>query len=126
MAKKSRTAVASKPSARAKRGAAIPSVRKGRRATIRMYRLGIGDCFLVSFPRIRQADFRVLIDCGVHQAQPGGSQRIKDTVLDLKKLTNGKIDVIVGTHEHQDHLSGFAEIQKQFGEACADEIWAAW
>ena len=56
-----------------------------RRATIRMYRLGVGDCFLVSFPRAGQDDFRILIDCGVHQAQTGGSQRIKDTVQDLKK-----------------------------------------
>ena len=55
-----------------------------RRATIRMYRLGVGDCFLVSFPRAGQDDFRILIDCGVHQAQTGGSQRIKDTVQDLK------------------------------------------
>jgi hypothetical protein len=104
---------------------ASPPGRK--RATIRMYRLGVGDCFLVTFPRPGQDDFRILIDCGVHQAQPGGSQRVKDSVQDLKKvLPNGKIDVVVGTHEHQDHLSGFPEIQKVLGPACAGEIWAAW
>ncbi len=98
-----------------------------RRATIRMYRLGVGDCFLVSFPRAGQDDFRILIDCGVHQAQSGGSQKIKDSVQDLKTvLPNGKIDVVVGTHEHQDHLSGFPEIQKVLGAACAGEVWAAW
>jgi hypothetical protein len=98
-----------------------------RRATIRMYRLGVGDCFLLSFPRTGQDDFRILIDCGVHQAQSGGSQKIKDSVQDLKTiLPNGKIDVVVGTHEHQDHLSGFPEIQKVFGAACAGEVWAAW
>jgi Metallo-beta-lactamase superfamily len=98
-----------------------------RRATIRMYRLGVGDCFLLSFPRAGQDDFRILIDCGVHQAQSEGSQKIKDSVQDLKTiLPNGKIDVVVGTHEHQDHLSGFPEIQKVFGAACAGEVWAAW
>ena len=52
-----------------------------RRATIRMYRLGVGDCFLVSFPRPGLADYRILIDCGVHQAQPKGSERIKESYL---------------------------------------------
>jgi hypothetical protein len=126
MAKKAATGRAFKPSVRPKKAKASPVAGKRRRATVRMYRLGVGDCFLVSFPRDRQADFRVLIDCGVHQSQTGGSQRIKDTVLDLKKITKGKIDVIVGTHEHQDHLSGFPEIQKQLGKACAEEIWVAW
>jgi Metallo-beta-lactamase superfamily len=103
-----------------------PQAASKRRATIRMYRLGVGDCFLVSFPRAGQGDFRLLIDCGVHQAQTGGSQRIKDTVQDLKKVTGGKIDVVVGTHEHQDHLSGFPEVASVFGQSCAGEIWAAW
>src|SRR5580698_8057107 len=91
-----------------------------RRATIRMYRLGVGDCFLLSFPRAGQDDFRILIDCGVHQAHSGGRQDLKTI------LPNGKIDVVVGTHEHQDHLSGFPEIQKVLGAACAGEVWAAW
>lgn len=109
----------------------IPSPRKTasageRRATIRMYRLGVGDCFLVSFPRAGQDDFRVLIDCGVHQAQSGGSDRIRESVQDLKRVTQGKIDVVVGTHEHQDHLSGFPEVQKVFGNRSAGEIWTAW
>lgn len=97
-----------------------------RRATVRMYRLGVGDCFLVSFPRDGAPDLRVLIDCGVHQSQAGGSDRIRETVQDLKKVTGGKIDVVVGTHEHQDHLSGFPELHKELGADCAGEIWAAW
>ncbi|WP_421995477.1 MBL fold metallo-hydrolase [Reyranella sp.] len=97
-----------------------------RRATVRMYRLGVGDCFLLSFPRAGEADLRILIDCGVHQSQSGGSDRIRETVRDLKAVTGGRIDVVVGTHEHQDHLSGFPEIQKVLGEGCAGEIWAAW
>ncbi len=106
--------------------AVTPVIADKKRATIRMYRLGVGDCFLVSFPRAGQKDFRVLIDCGVHQAQTGGPQRIKDFVEDLKKVTGGKIDVVVGTHEHQDHLSGFPEVAKVFGQSCAGEIWTAW
>jgi hypothetical protein len=105
---------------------AAPAATGKRRATIRMYRLGVGDCFLLSFPRPAQDDFRILIDCGVHQAQAGGGDRIKKIVQDLKKITGGKIDVVVGTHEHQDHLSGFPEIKDVLGEGCAGELWVAW
>lgn len=125
MAKKAATKGAS--------GAASPRLSKPaaagvtRRATIRMYRLGVGDCFLVSFPRAGQDDFRILIDCGVHQAQPGGGEQVKKAVQDLKTIIkNGKFDVVVGTHEHQDHLSGFPEIKDVFGEGCARETWVAW
>lgn len=125
MAKKATTPRASGRSG-AKPKRAAPAAATTRRATIRMYRLGVGDCFLVSFPRARQDDFRILIDCGVHQAQPQGSDRIKQAVQDLKKITGGKIDVVVGTHEHQDHLSGFPEIKNVLGESCAGQIWVAW
>ena len=82
-----------------------------------MYRLGVGDCFLVSFPRAGQDDFRILIDCGVHQAQTGGSQTHQGHGAGPQdNITNGKIDVVVGTHEHQDHLSGFPEVQKVLGD----------
>lgn len=104
-----------------------PSKAAARRATVRMYRLGVGDCFLLSFPRPgKEEDFRILIDCGVHQAQKGGKDQVKKAIDDLMQVTGGKFDVIVGTHEHQDHLSGFPEIQNTFGDDCADEIWTAW
>jgi predicted metal-dependent RNase len=68
-----------------------------------MYRLGVGDCFLLAFPRDGQEDFRILIDCGVHQAQEKGNERLKQVVDDLHLVTKGKIDIVIGTHEHQDH-----------------------
>jgi hypothetical protein len=111
---------------RPRKKVAAPAATAARRATIRMYRLGVGDCFLVSFPQDGREDFRILIDCGVHQAQSGGSRRIKESVQDLNKITKGRIDVVVGTHEHQDHLSGFPEVRSVLGEGCAGELWAAW
>jgi hypothetical protein len=133
MAKRATTVRASKkgsrPAARpaaATAAAAAPADTK-RRATIRMYRLGVGDCFLLSFARAGQDDFRILIDCGVHQAQTGGTDQIKKVVQDLKGIIkDGKFDVVVGTHEHQDHLSGFPEIKAVCGEGCALETWVAW
>jgi hypothetical protein len=32
---------------------------------VRMYRVGLGDCFLVTFPA-RNGPAHVLVDCGVH------------------------------------------------------------
>jgi len=97
------------------------------RVRIRMYRLGVGDCFLLAFPRDGQEDFRILIDCGVHQAQEKGNERLKQVVDDLHLVTKGKIDVVIGTHEHQDHLSGFPALLEKFTDMpAAGEIWVAW
>ena len=52
--------------------AAVPAQRAAAlggsyRAKVRMYRHGLGDCFLVSLKRGTKgaADYRILIDCGV-------------------------------------------------------------
>jgi len=124
MAKKKKATAPARKSGGAARKSRAKAAK--RRATVRMYRLGVGDCFLLSFPRAGQEDFRILIDCGVHQAQSGGSARVRQVVQNLKAVTKGRIDVVVGTHEHQDHLSGFPEVQKVLGDGCAGEIWAAW
>jgi hypothetical protein len=34
--------------------------------------------------------------------------------------------VVVGTHEHQDHLSGFPVLHQELGADSAGEVWAAW
>ena len=45
-----------------------PSTRKRQelpfRARVRMYRHGLGDCFLLSFPRRGDDPFQILVDCG--------------------------------------------------------------
>ena len=50
-------------------GALAPIVAPGSpttyRARVRMYRHGLGDCFLMTFPRKGKAPFQMLIDCGV-------------------------------------------------------------
>ena len=93
---------------------------------LRMYRLGVGDCFLLSLPREGGSEFHMLIDCGVHQAQGGGSDRIKLVAADIEKRTGGHIDVVVGTHEHWDHISGFSQAREVFERMKASEIWFSW
>jgi hypothetical protein len=122
--KAAKTSATSKSKTRRKKPTATTAA--AARVRIRMYRLGVGDCFLVSFPRVGKEDYRILIDCGVHQAQKGGNDRLKEVARDLLAVTKGKIDVVVGTHEHQDHLSGFPGLLDLFKKEAAGEIWVAW
>src|SRR5690349_18610005 len=71
---------------------------------IRMYRLGIGDCFLLRLPRQDGTPFHLLIDCGIHMAESDGAQRIRAVAEDIRAECGGRLDVVVGTHEHWDHL----------------------
>lgn len=94
--------------------------------SVRMYRLGVGDCFLVSLAKPDGSKFRILVDCGVHQSQTGGSNLVNQVVSHLHKETGGKIDVVVATHEHWDHISGFCQAEVLFRTFTVGEVWAAW
>lgn len=96
------------------------------RVRIRMYRVGVGDCFLITLPRAGGEDFRLLLDCGVHTAQKSGADKLRDAVADIMEETQGKLDVVVATHEHWDHISGFSQAKDQFDQCSAEEIWLAW
>ncbi len=103
--------------------------------TIRIYRLGHGDCFLLCFRRSQQDDtpFFMLIDCG----KKGGSHvhdeiDLEEVIEDIHAATDGgAIDLAVVTHEHEDHVSGFP-----FGHDDEDHpvnrllsikrLWLAW
>lgn len=68
----------------------------------------------------------MLIDCGVHQSQSGGGDRIREVVADIEAVTGGHLDVIVATHEHWDHISGFKQAEDIFQRITVDAIWFAW
>ncbi|TBR29037.1 MAG: MBL fold metallo-hydrolase [Reyranella sp.] len=93
--------------------------------SVRMYRLGVGDCFLLTL-RKDKSSFRILIDCGVHQSQAGGSALVRQVVENIKGETEGHIDVVVATHEHWDHISGFHQAADLFKDISVDEVWVAW
>ncbi len=94
--------------------------------TVRHYCQGIGDCHLLTFQKEDGAPFRILIDCGIHTSISGGSDLIRDIVTDIKTATGGKIDVLVVTHEHWDHVSGFSSAADIFKEFSVGEVWMAW
>jgi hypothetical protein len=95
---------------------------------IRMYRLGIGDSFLVTLPKPDGSSFRLLIDCGVHTAEKDGVNKIQSAIANILETAEQSIDAIAGTHEHWDHLSGFLHGKELFKAANfkAKEIWCAW
>jgi len=112
---------------------AIPAPGGGVR--IRMYQYGFGDCFLLTFRGRDDHPVHVLIDCGVHAqwrplgADPGsltGGRRLNRVVQHIRESTNDHVDVVVVTHEHADHLSGFLSAKAEFEKLSVGEVWMAW
>ena len=82
--------------------------------TVRMYRQGLGDCFLLSFPGKEDKPFHMLIDCGALNSKRYTSELMVRVVEHIIGVTDGYIDVIVLTHEHWDHISGFSQAATLF------------
>ena len=104
--------------------------------TVRMYRQGQGDCFLLAFPRkgaSRDNPVYMLIDCGYM----GGSQfthdgekiGIRDCIADLIGATGGFVDYVAVTHEHSDHANGFnvkEDGKRMFEDLEFGHLFLAW
>jgi metallo-beta-lactamase superfamily protein len=100
---------------------AVPKLR------VRMYRQGLGDCFLLTF-NPGGDEKHVLIDCGTLGAT-STKVTLPDVIADIDKATNGHLHLVVATHQHQDHLSGFPKLSAQFSPANKkqiDHVWLAW
>jgi beta-lactamase superfamily II metal-dependent hydrolase len=76
---------------------------------IRAYNVGCGDCVYVRIPGGDQG-FHILIDCG----KKGDDVLLKKAIDHLKtELPAGKaqgkkrLDLVVATHRHEDHIKGF-------------------
>ncbi|PYT09395.1 MAG: hypothetical protein DMF60_02645 [Acidobacteria bacterium] len=95
--------------------------------TIRMYNVGFGDSFLVVFPAPDRAR-KVLIDCGVHFAgrNPKApiNEIVKQIVADVTEEGGPRIDLVVCTHRHQDHVEGFDN--PLWEDVNVGEVWMPW
>lgn len=88
---------------------------KPRSVTIRSYDVGFGDCFLLSF-EYASRQRHVLIDFGSMENPEGkteAGQAIKGSYMvriarQIEQDCGGKLDAVVATHRHKDHISGFA------------------
>lgn len=90
---------------------------------VRMYRPGFGDCFLISFGAPASAR-HVLVDFGAHMhGEIGTLERIMDS---LETATNKKLELIVASHAHRDHIHGYGKFADRFAEFQIGEVWLPW
>lgn len=86
---------------------------------VRMYRVGFGDFFLLTVPT-KSGPQHILIDCGVHA---GDIRSMKACVQDLVSVTERKLALVIATHYHADHLSGFASNFEEFAQFDVGMVW---
>ena len=76
------------------------------KVTIRMFVVGFGDCFLLTFHyEAPLKDQSILIDFGT----ASGSADMKGIAEKIKEACGGKLYAVVVTHRHKDHISGFSD-----------------
>lgn len=77
---------------------------------IRLFDVGLGDCIYCRIPKAHSSgrDFHILIDCGTLSSTEYLSSSVK-ILKTLLPAVDGKrrIDLLVVTHEHKDHMAGF-------------------
>lgn len=99
---------------------ALPRVR------VRTFRHGLGDCHLVTFRKPGGAPFHLLIDCGVVNRTDQPVPLMEGVAAQIKKATGGALDLVVATHQHWDHLSGFLQAKDVFAKMKFARLWLAW
>lgn len=89
--------------------------------SVRMYNVGFGDCFLIRIP-MEDGERRMLVDCGFH-SQGKGDFSDQELVEQIKEDLNGEgLHVVIATHRHQDHISGFGE-KDLWADVSVEEVW---
>lgn len=95
---------------------------KPNKLTIRAYQVGFGDCFLLTFSypegdNKSAYERHVLIDFG-STGMPDGvvyAEQMMKVANDIRKRCNGKLQIVVATHRHKDHISGFTTKDDESG-----------
>ena len=134
---KTKAKAASKSATAGKRSKAKPKHKKAAakkkgsdfRVKVRMYRQGLGDCFLITIPTRSGKPFYVLIDCGVILGTKNADTTMKGVVQHIIDTTNGHINLLAATHEHWDHISGFGQARELWtdkSKLTVDQVWLSW
>jgi len=89
---------------------------------VRMYRVGFGDFFMLTVAAPSGAK-HILIDCGVHAKDIG---TIHDAVAQMQKDCDSKLSLVIMTHRHADHISGFGKCSEIFSQITVDRVWMPW
>jgi glyoxylase-like metal-dependent hydrolase (beta-lactamase superfamily II) len=106
-----------------------PKAPKKYRIKVRMYRQGLGDCFLITIPRKNGKPFYAVIDCGVILGTQDAGTIMTEVVEHIIQTTGGRVDLVAATHEHWDHISGFGqarEIWTDKNRLTIGQVWLSW
>lgn len=113
----------------------VATRRKKREVRVRMYKQGLGDCFLLTFPR-EPEPFHMLVDCGALKSGHYGDNEMNAAVGNIRDTLHGegpkparkraRLDVVAATHEHWDHISGFHQSKEIFDDLDVRRVWVAW
>lgn len=98
-------------------------------AVVRMYCTGLGDCFLLGFRNDDGDTSYILIDCGVFKGTPGAEPWMRTILRHIREEIGERgLDLLVATHAHWDHLSGFLYGQDVFEDAGfkVKQVWLPW
>ena len=97
-------------------------------ARVRVYNVGFGDSFLLDLPTVTGQNAKVLIDCGSLTFGDSGenTKSLVDRIIDDVTGPDGvpRIDVVVATHRHKDHISGFG--RSEWSKVRVGEVWQPW
>lgn len=92
--------------------------------TIRMYNVGFGDSFLLLLPGKKS----ILVDAGFHSQGKGAftaNDLAKQIAADAEAHSGkARIDVVIATHRHQDHVYAFNSAE--WADVEIGEVWMPW
>jgi hypothetical protein len=100
--------------------------------TVRMFCHGLGDSFLITIPQEGTRPYAILVDCGIAMGTAAETELMKQVAAKIAELTKdastGKstIDLLIVTHEHRDHVSGFIQAEQELAEIEFKKVWLAW
>ena len=89
---------------------------------VRMYRVGFGDFFLLTL-KTPAGLKHILIDCGVHACD---IRTINTAVAHMAAVTGHNLSLVIMTHRHADHISGFAKCKDVFSQFNIEQVWMSW
>ncbi len=94
------------------------------RLTVRAYNIGFGDCILISWDEADRVH-HAWVDFGTHH---NDDRSVYAAIFDdVLARTGGRIDLVLISHRHLDHLEGFYVMRERLrSEFEVARLWHAW